>query len=456
MWLSLVALSLLGAPRAPAGADTVSWVPKLEAVAQVQPFFAAAGTRSLLLRPEAWRGQAHPLLTVDLLERESLVRAGLDPAGELTRAAFGGAEVTCVALADVAAYRAACDAKLLRVGEVSTKAVGGVTVSLARDPLGRVLMAYAVQGKTSCAMTGHGRSVEPQLAMLGEALTRPSKDGAVALGAALPGAVVLMTSSGTQHGALALSTKGLTATLDGRGKGLRLAQLAGPGASPFGAFSAPGLAVVRGRFAKAQLPALVEQVARQLPGSAALLPLARELGPLLTGNVAALVSHARVTTGLRTKEARSFALKHALLLELTDPAPAAALLERLDRGAVSFREGALSLSLHGAVLVVANDAEVRDRAVAALAGAAGKQAHGVEWLVDPKLVARALSQVPLLEAVQAPELAGLVAASTELGPLLLASEKVAGWLDSASGGRHLGQLTWVLDATKLTPDAGSP
>jgi hypothetical protein len=456
MLLSLVALTLLGAPRAPAGADAVTWIPKLDQLSASAPFFAAAGTRSVLLRTEGWRGEAHPLLTVDLFDRESVLLAGLDPAGELTRSSFGDSVVTCVSLGDVTAYRAACDAKLARLGTTATVTVKGVSVATTRDALNRVLAAYAVQGKQSCAMTGHGRSVEPQLGLLAEALTKPAKGGALGLGAALPGAAVAMLDEGAQQGAVAFSSQGLTARLDGRGKGLQLAQLQGAGPSPFGAFSAPGLAVLRGRFSPAQLPALVEQVTRTLPGSAALLPLARQLAPAMTGNVALLASHARVTSGLRTREARFFALRHALLVEVADPALAAAALEKLDPATLAFREGKLSVSLHGAVLVLANDAEVQARALAALPAAAGKQAHGLELVVEPKLLAKALQQVPLLEAVQAPELAGFVAASTELGPLLLASERVSAWLDSGAGGKHTGQLSWALDPSKFTGDAGVP
>ena len=108
------------------------------------------------------------------------------------------------------------------------------------------------------------------------------------------------------------------------------------------------------------------------------------------------------------------------------------------------------------MLVVSNDPEVRARALTALKTAAGKQVHGVEFEVDPKLVAKGLQQVPLLEAVQTPELAGLVAAGTELGPLLLASERVSGYLDSASGAVHTSRLVWQLEAAKFAPDAGVP
>jgi hypothetical protein len=94
--------------------------------------------------------------------------------------------------------------------------------------------------------------------------------------------------------------------------------------------------------------------------------------------------------------------------------------------------------------------------LAALPGGAGKQAHAGEAVVDPKLLAEGLSQVPLLEALQAPELAGLVAAATELGPLLLASKKVTGWLDAAGTGQHRAQAVWQLDATKFDAPAAAP
>lgn len=216
------------------------------------------------------------------------------------------------------------------------------------------------------------------------------------------------------------------------------------------------MAVFRGRFAKSQVPMLIDEVVRVLPGGATLRPLALELAPFVTGNTALLVGHAKVTTGLRTREARAFALKATLVAEVSDAAAVAALLEKLDPKALTFREGTLRVGLEGSTLVVSNDDEVRARAVAALAKAPGKQAHAVEFVVDPKLVAKGLQQVPLLEAVQAPELAALVAAGTELGPLLLASERVDGWLDSAAGAQHVGRLTWQLDAAKFTPDAGQP
>lgn len=451
---SLVLISLLAAPRAPAGAEVVGYVPRLDAVGALLPFFTAAGSRSVLLRPEAWRSQAHPLIEVDLTSAEGLALVGIDGTASLTQSALGDASVACVTVSDVDKYRKAADARLARLGDVFEKTEGGVSVYATRDPLGRVLGAYALKGKESCAISGHGRSVESQFALLAKAVARPATGPGYALAQKLPGPLQLIAPGGAQHGVVTVSAEALTLNLDARSKGAPLAQLAGAGSSPFGAFRPTGLLVVRARLARAQVPALVEQVVRVLPGGAALLPMAREAAPLLTGNTALLLSHARVTTGLRTKEARFFALRGALVAEVSDPELVAAVLSRLDPKALTFREGTLTISLEGNALILSNDGEVRGRAVQALAKSAGKQAHGLELELDPHLVARGLQQVPLLEAVQAPELAGLVAAGTELGPLLLASERVTAWLDSASGGAHAAHLTWQLEAEKFTPDAG--
>ena len=451
---TLVLISLLAAPRAPVDAEVVAFVPRLDATDQLLPFFVAAGSRSSLLRPEAWRGDAHPLINVDVTSPAALKQVGIDATASLTRSQLGDATVACVKVSDVDAYRKACDEKLGRLGEVFEKLEGGVSVYATRDPLGRVMAAYVLGGHESCAINGHGRSVEAHLASLARTVTKPATGPGFTLAAKLPGVVQLIAPGGATPGVVSLSAKDLALTLDSKLKGAPLAQLAGAGASPFGAFSAPGMVVVRGRLAKSGVPAMVAQVVRQLPGAAVLGPLAKEVAPYVTGNTALLLSHARVTTGLRTREARFFALKGALLVEVSDPAAVAALLARLDLKALTLREGTLAVSLEGSTLVLSNDAEVKARALAALPTAAGRQARGLEFEVDPRLVARGLSQVPLLEAIQSPELAGFVAAGSELGPLLLASQRVSGWLDSAGAGQHAARLLWQLDTAKFTPDAG--
>ncbi len=52
MFFSLLLISVLAAPKAPADAEVVAYLPKLDAVSQLVPFFTAAGSRAVLLRPE--------------------------------------------------------------------------------------------------------------------------------------------------------------------------------------------------------------------------------------------------------------------------------------------------------------------------------------------------------------------------------------------------------------------
>ncbi len=454
MLMSLVLITVFAAPKVPAGAELVSYVPKLDGAEQLLPFFQAAGTRSTLLRPDTWGADAHPLINVNLLDRDALARSGIDGSAPLSRTQLGDAVLSCVTVKDVETYRSACDAKLARMGDVFQKTEGGVTVHGSRDPLGRVLVAYAMSGRESCAIAGHGRSIDAQLPSLVKMLTKPSTGPGLSLAAKVPGALQFIVPSGSTHGVVALTGKGLTLQADARLKGTRMSTFAGAGESPLGKFSTPGMAVLRARVTKTEIPAVVDRVVRTFPGGAALLPVARAIAPLLTGNTAALASHVRVTTGLRTKEARFFALRAAFIAEVSDAAAVKAELDKLDPKTLASREGTLLVSLHGNFLVVANDAEVKTRAVTALASAAGKQAHGLEYVVDPRLVARGLQQVPLLEAVQSAELAGLVAAGSELGPLLLASERISGWLDSSGASQHTGRLTWELEASSFKPRDG--
>ena len=454
MFLPLLLISVLSVPRAPADAEVVAYLPRIDQATQLLPFFTAAGSRAVLLRPESWRSQTHPLIDVDVTSREALALVGIDASASLTSSRLGDAAIACVTVSDVDKYRKAADEKLARLGEVFEKVEAGVSVYASRDQLGRVLAAYVLHGKESCAISGHGHSVETQFPLLSKAVMKPAAGPGFTLAAKQPGVVQIIGPAGATPGVVSLTAKDLTLTAEGRFKGAPLAQLAGAGPSALGTFSAPGMAVIRARVAKAQVPGLVEQAVRYFPGSATLLPLAREAAPYFTGNAAVLISHAKITTGLRSREARFFALRSVLLVEVSDPASLGALLAKLDPRTLSSREGTLSVTLEGSMLVVANDPEVRARALAALPGASGKQNHGVEFEVDPKLVARGLQQVPLMEAVQAPELAGLVAAGTELGPLLLASERITGFLDSVTGGLHAARLVWQLDAAKFTPDAG--
>lgn len=454
MWSAFVAMTLMGAPKAPADAQVVGYAPVIEKLSSLVPFFQKAGSRSVLVRPENWKSDAHVLLEVDFTSVDALKNAGVDATGPLTRAQVGDATMSCVRILNVDAYRKGCDARLARLGDVFEKVEGGVSVYGTRDPIGRVMAAYTVMGKDSCALNGHGRSVEALFPMLAKATAKPATGPGWSMVGKAPGALQLVLPSGNPTGVVGINAREFDLTLDARTKNAPFAQFAGGGPSPLGVFKASGMAVFRGRVAKAQLPSLVDQVVRAMPNGAGLLPVARTLAPYLTGNTALLLSHVRVSQGLRTREARFFALKGVMLAEVSDPAAVQPLISALDQALLRFPQGALSVTLEGNILVVANDQDVRARAVNALSSASGKQLHGVEFDIDPRAVAKGLQQVPLLEAVQSPELAGFVAASSELGPLLLASSSVNGWLDSAPDSNHVAKLVWTLDEAKFAPDAG--
>jgi hypothetical protein len=308
------------------------------------------------------------------------------------------------------------------------------------------------QGRESCAMVGNGLSVEKQLGALVKALREPLK---TPLLKETPGPIAVVVNRGGQRITTGVNTKGLVLTVDLRATGLALATLQGAGPSPLGAFAAEGVLTARARFAKNAMPGLLEQLVHRVPAGGELAKAAAVVAPHLTGNSALLVSHVKVTSGLRTPAARFFAVRFAVLAETTDADAVKAALAALDPKALSMREGTVSVTIEGNVVVLSNDDEVKRKALAALASATGAQAHGLEVHVTPPLLARALAQVPLLEVVQTPELAQFLAASAELGPLLLASERADGWLDVA-GATHRGQLVWSLDPAKFATDAGTP
>jgi hypothetical protein len=174
----------------------------------------------------------------------------------------------------------------------------------------------------------------------------------------------------------------------------------------------------------------------------------------LTGNLLLNVSAVKVRDSLRTPEGRFFAPRQALAAEVTDAAamktalapvgklPGAKALE--DGWALPVKGGVLFVRLQGKQLVVGNDEAVVRGLLSALPNQAGKLPRPAEFTVDPKLVARGLSQVSLMDIMSDEQLAGLFAMSAELGPLLAASERISGWLDSAPGGGHRFSLTWTL------------
>ncbi|MBL8919838.1 MAG: hypothetical protein JNJ54_13300 [Myxococcaceae bacterium] len=464
MFLSLVAVALTAAPRGLPDAELITWAPKASEVSTLLPFFARAGQGSVMVAPSAWRESAHPLLAFDVTRPESISAAGVAVSDGLALSVRGPISVGCHGVSDLQAFEAACKARLARFGTFFRQEAGGVVTLGARDGLNRVQAAALIKGKESCSISGSGHSIEKLLPEVTKALTgKPLSGPHLKAASELPAPQYFLLPERPQDpaarlkgwGALALSAKGDTLTVDTKSKGVPMSTLQGGGPSPFTNLAVPGVATVRARLAKTELPGLMNQVFASMPGARTLTPAAQELAPNLTGNVALVISRVKVTSGLRTAPARFFAVRFVLLAEAADARAALALVEAIDQKALAFREGKLEAGVSSGVVWLANDVEVKDAALAALPKAAGTQRHGGELDLDPKALSRALASVPLLEVVQSPELTGVLVAATELGPLLDLTARVRGWVDSTSATTQRAQLTWTLEpAPPASPDAG--
>lgn len=459
MFGSLVCSLVLTAAPSPKGladAETVVWAPKLADVEQLLPFFTRAGQGSLLVAPSGWRESAHPLLPFDVTRPESMIANGLSVNDGLALSVRGTANVSCHSLSDVKRFEAACQARLERLGTFSRTERAGVVTLATRDGLNRVQAAALIKGKEACVVAVPGQSVESLLPDVLKLFAKPLSGPAVKAASEQRGPVSFLFLDRPRAGftTLTLSAKADTLTFDGRGKALPFSTLTGAGTSPFATLRGPGVLTLRLRLLPAQLGSILQQVFSSIPGGRTLGPVAQSLAPLLTGNVALVVSRVKVTSGLRTQAARFFALKFAVLAETNSKDEARALVEAIDPKSLAFAEGTLTAGVDGATVWLSNDAETKTQTLAALATSTGTQAHGAELELDPKALAKALSSVPLLEVVQSPELSGVLVAATEVGPLLLMSKRVSGWVDSQGPGLHRGQLTWSLEPERA--DAGFP
>ena len=249
---------------------------------------------------------------------------------------------------------------------------------------------------------------------------------------------------------MGISSKGLSTTFDAQINGAASTLVTRPGASPFALAAPAGLAVLRLRLNKAGLDDALQGFLRRMPGGAQLQAPVQALAPLMTGNVLIFIHRVEVAKGgLGTSEARFRALKLAILVETTDGGAARASLESLLEKQEASRKVGAQLGVSGPLAYVYNDESALNAALAAVPSTASKQTHALELVLDPALLARGLSQVSLLDAIQNPALAGLLGAGTELGPLLVASASLTGWADPLAGGAHRAQLTWSLKADRF-------
>jgi hypothetical protein len=459
-------LAAAPAPRAVTASDTVVHIPRLDALQGVTAFLERAGQHAALLRPAVWYAEFHPFLSLDPGQPDTLTRVGIDPAGPMTVSLHANGRVSCTRLTDPKAFQEKAEAMLASAGgktEVKPTTSGGVTtVSVPRESGGRA--GYALKGQDACAFasTGEGAADGGQgLAMLKEASRlvgrAPKPDARLAQ---LPGVLyVLLPGLGLVVG---LDGSATELRLEGTATRLPLPPFQASGTSPYGTMKPEGMLFSRARVAPAGVSQAVGSVRASIQQACPTCPLAemssvaRAVAERLTGNVLVVVDGVRQRPNLRTPEGRFFAPRQAVAAEVTDAEamktalaplakfPGAKALE--DGYALDVKGGTLFVRLKGRQLVVGNDETVVRSLQAALPQEGAKLLHAVDFTVDPKRLASGLSQVSLMDVVSDEQLAALFAVGLELGPLLARSERISGWLDSASGGTHRFSTTWTLPA----------
>jgi hypothetical protein len=188
--------------------------------------------------------------------------------------------------------------------------------------------------------------------------------------------------------------------------------------------------------------------------------VARAVTQQLTGHMLVLVDSVQVRSSLRTPEGRFFAPRQAVAAQVKDAAQVKAALAPLasfpgaktleDGYSLALGSGSVFVRQKGQQLVIGNDEAVVKGLVGSLSDQSSRLPHAVDFTVDPKKVARGLSQVSLMDVMGNQVLAGLMFVSAELGPLLSNSQRLSGWLDSIPSGGHRFSLSWTLPPSGKT------
>lgn len=460
----MLALVISATPHAPPDADAL-YVPRLDALPQWVPFLDQAGERSVFLRREGWRDEVHPLVQVDLTRPDSVLDAGLDPAGPYTLFSLPEGTGACAELKDQKRFQTRAAERLLTLGTPATETKNGVTQGWAVDPLGRSLGAYAIKGKTVCAVRSTQGRAKAALPALVAAINATPSTTHWKRAKGLPGQAVLIS----KYGVVGVGAHGRTATLEAKSAAAPVVTFKNAGPSPFAGMAPKGVLVARLR-TDAQGAATQARVVAKLVGQVS--PRSREaleaavtaIAPALSGNALVWVRDVRVKGSLRSITGRLFAPRGVMLAELKDVAAVKGALAALAQApgakpladgegvSILVQDGELTAGVRGSVFFLANDGAAREAAFQALPKTAGTQAHGAELELDAQALAKGLAQVPLFDAMGSPELAGVLALSVEAGPLLESTEKLSAWVDSDGLG-HKGQLTWSL-TPKPSTDAG--
>jgi hypothetical protein len=446
------------APRAAPSATTVVHIPRLDRLSGLHAFMSRAGTYAALVRPASWSPEFHPFLSLDPMRAETLTAVGIDPASSATISFVRRGKVSCARLADPKAFEAKATEALAVGGEVKTANAKGVKSASAPRSTGRA--GYVLKGQDVCSFStlyDDDDLLKEAVKMMGKA---PAPDARLGK---LPGVVFVI------QGAMVAGLDGTADGLQAEGTSTRLPlpPFQSGGTSPYGALKLDGLLFSRAQVAPAGLHQAVSTVRSGLQQACPACPAAQmdsvtlAVTQLLTGHLLVLVDSVQVKASLRTPEGRLFAPRQAVAAEVKDAAKVKASLAALgnfpgaqgleDGYALGVKGGTVFVRQKGKHLVVGNDEAVVRGLLEALTDSSAKLPHAVDFTLDPKKVARGLSQVSLMDIMSNQQLAGLFAMSAEMGPLLSNSERITGWIDSAPGGAHRFSLTWALPAAAEKP-----
>jgi hypothetical protein len=457
MHLSLFVVAVLSAApgassggRGLQGAPYVLHIPRLDKLDGVTSFLRRAGERAPILNPRNWRSEFHPLVSVDVSDRQSIELAGIDPQGPATLSLSGDTRASCVTLANPKRFEDQAADMLRRVGTLwKPRPRAGIT-AVGADNHVAIIAGYANKGRESCAV------VSPDSApVLQNAQSRLFRAAAfpAARTQGLPGDAFVLSPYATVG--LRGSDRHLVA--EGRTTKLPLPKLRPAGESPYPP-PTTGLMSLRARVDTAGLSMMVDTVREQLVtlcpscDAKALGEAARSVVPLLTGHVMLRVDGLRIRRALGAGANRYFAVRHAWVAEVSSPTQVKAALAAFaqvpgvkptaDGYLLTAPGGEVDIGLRGRHLYVGNDQAAVASAFQGLSGSHAL-AHGAEMTVDPDMLGRALSKVSFFDVMGSKELAAVFAVSAEMGPLLASSEKLTGWADSEKD-HHRFAFTWTL------------
>lgn len=457
--LLAASLAAAPAPRALGSANTVIHIPRPDKLSGLQAFMSRAGVHAALARPATWSAEFHPFLALDPMRPETLTAAGIDPASPSTISFIERGEVSCSRLSDAQLFQAKANEVLASSSLVRPTTAKGLTTASAARGTGRA--GYVIKGQDVCSFSTLYDDDDLLTATTQLIGKTPAPDARLAK---LPGAVYIL------KGPSVVGLDGTADTLQAEGLSSRLPlpPFQSASSSPYGSLKLDGLLFSRAQLAPSGFTQAVGAVSSSVQQVCPSCPpehvnaMAQAVTQQLTGHLLVLVDSVQVKASLRTLEGRFFAPRQAIAAQVKDAAKLKEALAPLalfpgaqvlaDGYTLPLKGGAISVRQKGSHLVLGNDEAVVNTLLGALSDKPGaKLPHAVDFTADPKKVARGLSQVSLMDIMGNQQLAGLFAASAEMGPLLANSERLTGWLDSASAGGHRFSATWTLAASAGKP-----